>query len=159
VYTSAKYAMALCMFTSVTSQSSVERLNESRLFFAWKLPSAYIVHGIVREFVYLQNKGTSFCNFALNSGLGKFRYGKLIVLSTNTVKLVDFLRSTHVVYYTSVDCHRLLIQWLRFLLDLSHNFFLQLCSSWQDFDWHMRLSAVAELVLEHISLYNVFSRN
>ena len=90
MYTSAKYAMALCMFTSVTSQSSVERLNESRLFFAWKLPSAYIVHGIVREFVYLQNKGTSFCNFALNSGLGKFRYGKLIVLSTNTVKLVDF---------------------------------------------------------------------
>ena len=39
----------------------LKRLNESRLFFAWKLPSANIVHCIVREFVYLQNKGTSFC--------------------------------------------------------------------------------------------------
>jgi len=74
--------MALCMCTSVTSQSSVETVERIEVVFRMEASFAYIIHCIVREFVYLQNKGTSFCHFALNSGLGKFRCGKLILLST-----------------------------------------------------------------------------
>jgi len=38
-----------------------------------------VLHCVKRKFGYLQNKGTSFWNFVLNSGLKKFRHGISIV--------------------------------------------------------------------------------
>ena len=55
-----------------------KRLNESSCFLHVSfLPP--ILHCIKRKFGYLQNKGTSFWNFVLNSGLKKFRHGISIV--------------------------------------------------------------------------------
>jgi len=52
----------------------LKRLNESGWFWAWKLRSC-----AVRKFGYLQNIGTSLCNFAPNSGLREFRHGMSVV--------------------------------------------------------------------------------
>jgi len=55
----------------------------------------------------------------------------------------------HIVYYTLVDCNPL-TPLLQFVLDLLYNLFLQLCSSWQDYNWHRSLrgpSVVAELLV------------
>ena len=43
---------------------------------------------------------------------------------------------THIIYYTSVD-RNAVTPLLRFVVDLGllYNSFLQLCSSWPDFDW------------------------
>ena len=89
--------MALCMCTSVTSQSSVETVEQIEVFFAWKLPSAYIVHCIIREFVYLQNKGTSFCNcpklWAWKISL--WQIDRAVNKKSLTVKLVDLTYNRH----------------------------------------------------------------
>ena len=102
-----------------------KRKNESSCFWHGSFLQR-ILHRVLRKSEYLQNKGTSLWNFAANSGLRKFRHGKLIVLST---KLVDGRacgsrrrRSTprcwtHIVYYTSFGCNPL-TPLLRFVLDL-----------------------------------------
>ena len=69
--------------------------------------------------------------------LGKFRHGKLIVLSTKLVDggacgshLQQSMHScwTHIVYCKSVDCNPP-TPLLQFVLDLLYNLFLQSCSS------------------------------
>jgi len=101
----------------------LKRQNESSCFWHGSFVQP-IPHRVLGELGCLQNKGTSLWNFAANSGLRKFRHGKLIVLST---KLVDgracgSRRSTprcwtHIVYYTSFGCNPL-TQLLRFVPDL-----------------------------------------
>ena len=91
-----------------------------------------------------------------NSGVGKYRHGKSIVL---LAKLIDgracglHLRWstrcgwTYIAYHTSVDRSSTLTPF-RFVVDMLCNLFLQLCSSWQDFYCQSASrgpSAVAEL--------------
>jgi len=97
VYTSAKYAMALCMCTSVTSQSSVETVERIEVVFRMEASFAYIVHCIVREFMYLQNKGTSFCHcpklWAWKISL--WQIDRVVNKKSFTVKLVDLTYNRH----------------------------------------------------------------
>ena len=91
-------------------------------------------------------------------GVLKFHHGKSITLSTKLIHgqsrgphLWWSTRGcwTHRVYYTLVDCNLLtLLLW--FLLDSLYKLFVQLCSTWQDFDWHSAShspSAAAELLV------------
>ena len=90
--------------------------------------------------------------------LGKFRRGKSMVLSTKLVNgracWPHLRRSTrrgwtYIVYYRSVD-RNAQTPLVPVVLDLLYNLFLQLCSSWQDFDWHSASrgpSATAELLV------------
>jgi len=56
----------------------LKRLNESSFFLRVSfLPP--VLHCVNRKFGYLQNKGTSLCNFVLNAGLRKLRHGISIV--------------------------------------------------------------------------------
>jgi len=63
--------------------------------------------------------GTSLWNFVPNSGLGKFRRGQSIALSTKLVVVV-----VDAVYYKSVNCNPLTPS-LRFVVDLLYSLFLQ----------------------------------
>jgi len=64
--------------------------------------------------------GTSLWNFVPNSGLGKFRRGQSIALSTKLVVVV-----VDAVYYKSVNCNPPTPS-LRFVVDLLYSLFLQL---------------------------------
>ena len=106
--------------------------------------------------------------FVVNSGLGKFRHGKSIALSTKLVVVVVDgracwrhlydIRGVVAVYYKSINCNPLTSS-LRFVVDLLYNLFLY---SWQDFDWHSASrgpSALAELlVYELVSHLNLTRR-
>jgi len=105
--------------------------------------------------IYGYSDCTSLWNFSPNSGFRKFCHDGRWCCQQNssTVELVDHTYDgrgwTYIVYYTSVDCN-LLTPLLRFVLDLLYDLFIQLCSVWQDFDWHIASrgpSAVAELIV------------
>jgi len=73
-------------------------------------------------------------HFVPNKGLGKFRHGKLISLSTKLVVVVDGRacrphlydsRRVVAVYYKLINCNPLTLL-LRFVVDLLHYLFLQL---------------------------------
>jgi len=68
----------------VTSRCSIETTERIELVLVWELRSTYPTP-CYGEIWVPQNKGTSTWNFVPNSGLGKFRPGKLIVLSTKRV--------------------------------------------------------------------------
>ena len=53
---------------------------------------------------------------------------------TPTTIDASLLDASVIVYYTSVDCNSLTSS-LLFVLNLLKNVFLQLCSSWQNYDW------------------------
>jgi len=122
--------------------------------------SRCLVFWLTVYIVFEKNSGTSKIR-VLPSGtspqtmdLENFASGKSILLTT---KLVDGRACgshlqcsarrgwTHIVYYTSVDCNPLTP-----ITSLCSGFVAQVCSSWQDFDWHTMSrgpSAVAELLV------------
>jgi len=106
----------------------------------------------------LQNMGTSLRNFVPKTGLRKFRHSKSIVLS---VELLDSRASLFTAFYdgrrvVAAGCPYFTTRLSTIMLylhyyDLLYNLFLQLCSSWQDLDWHSASrgpSAVAELLVK-----------
>jgi len=166
-HASATYAVVVCLSVCLSLRPSVchkptlcrnDWTNRAGFWHGGFLPP--ILHCVIRKFGISKNKGTSLSIFIPNSGLRKVRGGKLIVLST---KLVDgrvcWRRSTrrgwtHIVYYTSVDRNPV-TPLLWFAADSLYNLFLQLLSSWLDFDWHSASrgpSTVAELVVQFNSV-------
>jgi len=125
-----------------------------------------IPHCVIWKYGYLQKTKVLPClrKFVVNSGLGKFRHGKSIALSTKLVVVVCWRhlyddRRVVAVYYKSINWSHL-TPLLRFVfVDLLYNLFLY---SWQDFDWHSASrgpSALAELlVYELVSHLNLTRR-
>jgi len=125
---------------------SIKTDGRIELVFAWKLPSTYptpccqeirvsakiraLPSGILSQTLDLENFATASRSCCQQN--------------SSTVELVDHTYDgcgwTHIVYYTSVDCSPI-TPILRFVVNLLYNLFLQLCSSWQDFDWHSALQS------------------
>ena len=149
----ARYMLSTCVRLSVTSRYCIDMTGRIELVFLAQRLFPPIPNCVIRKF---ESKSTSFGNFAPNSGLRKFC--KSIALST---KLVDgracrrhLYDNRRVVasYYTSVRCNPL-TPLLWFVVDLLYNLFIQLCSSWQDFDWYSALRASSAVERDIISFY------
>ena len=146
-----RYLLSSCVCLSVTSRHCIKSTGRIDLVFGM-LASLYPSCRVLLGNSDLQNKGASLWNFLPNSALIKFCRSKSMMLSTklpSTVKLVDHTydgRRVVAVYYRSVDCNP-----LNSITSICCTaLFLQLCSSWQDFNWHCAscsLSAVAELLV------------
>ena len=79
-YAFAVLATGLCPSVSVCHKWVFYRNGWTNRAGFWRvsfLPP--VLHCVTRKFCYLQNKGTSFWNFVLKSGLRKFRHGISIV--------------------------------------------------------------------------------
>jgi len=154
----AQYAVVVCppVRHKPVLMETTERIE---MVLAGRLPSTYPTL-CCKEICVSPKLGVlkSLWNFVPNSGLRKFRHGKSIALSTKLVdgrarwrhlyETVD--ESCMAVYYKSINCSPL-TSLLSFAVYLPYNLFLQLRSSWQDFN---RLCAsrgpyaVAELLVK-----------
>ena len=142
----ARYSLTSSVRLSVClSQAGIvsKRLDESSWLFVMEAsfhPSDIVLTGNLGR-SYLQKYGYSFWNFDPNCGLGKFLSGTSIALSTTRRRWRHLYDSR--LYppgaNTSISS-----------LDLLYNLFVELCSSWRDFDWHSASrgpSAPAELLV------------
>jgi len=143
-YASAVYAVALCSCLSATSRSSVKVAERIELVSPMGAPSTCPT--LCCKYIQVPpNKGLYFAAASWLCCFNKtHRWSSLwitpAVVDTSTLLI-------HIVYCTLVSCNPL-TPLLWFVLDLLYDFFLQLCSSWQDFNWHSAScgpSAVAEL--------------
>ena len=139
-YASAVLAMTRCQCLSLSEVSVLSN--------CWTVRAGFW-HGSFLRHTTMCYEGTrvslnikAFVSETLSETLD-LRTTKSAVLSTKLIDggayWPDLRRSTHrswthIVYYTSVD-HNALTPLLPFVVDLLHNLFLQLWSSWQDFDW------------------------
>ena len=137
----ARYLLSWCVRLSVRpSQAGIvsKRLDESSWFMVWRLPSTYPT--LCYKEMSVSSKITVLpCGtFLPNSGLGKFRHGKLIALSTKLVVVVVDgracwrhlygIRRVVAVYYKSVNCNPLTPFDLLWICRTACFY------SWQDFD-------------------------
>jgi len=83
---SAVFAVIVCPFTS---RCCIETTGRMEVFFLHVGFLAPISHCVVRKFGYLQKLGHFPLELCPNSGLGKFRRGKSIALSTKLVVVGD----------------------------------------------------------------------
>ena len=164
------YAVVACLSDRPPQAGIVsKRQDESSWFSSRKLPSICPTLCYMEIWVSPKIKVLPCLRkFVVNSGLGKFRHGKSIALSTKLVVVVVDgracwrhlydIRGVVAVYYKSINCNPLTPS-LRFVVDLLYNLFLY---SWQDFDWHSASrgpSALAELlVYELVSHLNLTRR-
>ena len=140
----APYMLSSCVCPSVslsvTSRYCIETTRQIELVLAGKLPLTY--PKLYYKEIPPKNKGTSLRNFASNSRLRKFRHGLSMVWST---KVVDCGAC-------GLHVRRSSESWL----NAQEVVPTLVCSSWQDFDWHIASrapSAVAEFLVFPVYLF------
>ena len=136
-------SVCLSVHPSVTSWYCIETTEQIELVLAWELPPNYLSYTVL--WGNLGNSKIKVVSFGSSSQtLDKKSSPRKVDLVVNkTRRQSSSLTTTIRIDALCLDAHSLLhLHFGRlkpsnsFVVDLLYNFVLQLCGSWQDFDWN-----------------------